>query len=80
MPVITVQVPQGSYTPEMKSDLVARFTDAIVDIEGIPALKPTVTVLIIEVADGGWGAGGHAITLEQMKHIYGADTASRPPA
>jgi 4-oxalocrotonate tautomerase len=79
MPVITVQVPEGSYTPQMKRDLVARFTDAIVEIEGIPALKPAVTVLITEVADGGWGAGGRAITLEQMKNAYGVDTAGRRP-
>jgi 4-oxalocrotonate tautomerase len=71
MPVVNVQIPEGSYTPEMKQDLVARFTDAILEVEGIPALKPAVTVLINEVADGGWGAGGRAVTLEQMRQKYG---------
>jgi 4-oxalocrotonate tautomerase len=71
MPVVSVQVPEGFYTPQMKKDLVARFTDAIVEVEGIPALKPAVTVLISEVADGGWGSGGHAATLADMKRRYG---------
>jgi 4-oxalocrotonate tautomerase len=71
MPVVNVQVPAGFYTPQMKQDLVAKFTDAIVEVEGIPALKPAVTVLINEVADGGWGTGGHAATLEQMKKKFG---------
>jgi phenylpyruvate tautomerase PptA (4-oxalocrotonate tautomerase family) len=33
-------------------------------------LRPHVTVLVTEVADGGWGAGGRAATLEQMKRKY----------
>jgi 4-oxalocrotonate tautomerase len=70
MPVITVQVPEGSYTPEMKRDLVARVTDVVVDVEGIPALRPAVTVLIQEIPDGGWGSGGRAVTLAQMNQIY----------
>jgi 4-oxalocrotonate tautomerase len=71
MPVVNVQVPEGLYTPQMKQDLVGKFTDAIVEVEGIPALKPHVTVLIHEVADGGWGTGGRAATLEQMKRTFG---------
>jgi 4-oxalocrotonate tautomerase len=77
MPAITVKVPEGSYTLEMKRDLVNRLTDVIVDIEGVPALKPAVTVLIEEIADGGWGSGGHAVTLEQMKQKFGTDTPSQ---
>jgi 4-oxalocrotonate tautomerase len=71
MPVVNVQVPEGFYSPQMKQDLVGKITDAIVEVEGIPELKPAVTVLITEVQDGGWGSGGHAATLEQMKHKYG---------
>ena len=71
MPVVNVQVPEGFYTPEMKQNLVAKFTDAVVEIEGIPALRPSVTVLINEIGDGGWGSGGRAATLAQMKEKYG---------
>jgi 4-oxalocrotonate tautomerase len=72
MPVVTLQIPEGSYTPEMKQQIVAKITDAVVEVEGIPQLRPYVTVLVTEVTDGGWGAGGRAATLEQMKRQFGA--------
>jgi phenylpyruvate tautomerase PptA (4-oxalocrotonate tautomerase family) len=33
-----------------------------------------VTVLITEIADGRWGTGGHAATLEQMKQRFSVAT------
>jgi 4-oxalocrotonate tautomerase len=74
MPVVNLQIPEGSYTPEMKRQIVAKITDAVIDVEGIPELRPHVTVLITEITDGGWGTGGHAATLDQMKRQFAVDT------
>jgi 4-oxalocrotonate tautomerase len=74
MPVVNLQIPEGSYTPEMKQQIVAKITDAVIDVEGIPQLRPHVSVLITEITDGGWGAGGHAATLQQMKQRFGVAT------
>jgi 4-oxalocrotonate tautomerase len=71
MPVVSVQIPEGSFTQEQKRDLVAKVTDVVVEVEGIPELRPAVMVLINEIADGGWGTGGRAPTLDQMKQKYG---------
>jgi 4-oxalocrotonate tautomerase len=81
MPVVTLQVPEGVYTTEMKKEIVAKITDAVIEVEGVPQLRPYVTVLVTEVADGGWGAGGRALTLEHMKQQFAPgtrDAASAP--
>jgi 4-oxalocrotonate tautomerase len=70
MPVVTLQVPEGVYTAKMKEQIVAKITDAVIEVEGIPQLRSHVTVLVTEIADGGWGTGGHALTLDQMKQQF----------
>jgi 4-oxalocrotonate tautomerase len=76
MPVVTLQVPEGVYTAEMKREIVAKITDAVIEVEGVPQLRPHVTVLVTEVTDGGWGTGGRALTLEQMKQQFAPSTQS----
>jgi phenylpyruvate tautomerase PptA (4-oxalocrotonate tautomerase family) len=34
-------------------------------------LRRSTTVLLNEIVDGGWGSGGTAATLAQMKEKYG---------
>ena len=72
MPVVTIQVPAGALDAEKKSTMIARVTDAVVEAEGIPAVRSGTLVLIEEVPDGGWGIGGRAITLEKMKAALAA--------
>lgn len=66
MPLVQISVPQGALTQSQKQQLVSRITDVVVDVEGIPQLRPSVHVLINEVADGGWGVGGRAWTLDAL--------------
>jgi 4-oxalocrotonate tautomerase len=74
MPVVTLHVPEGA---EMKRQIVARITDAVVEVEGVPQVRPHVTVLVTEVPDGGWGAGGRALTLNEMKQQFAPSTQPR---
>ena len=67
MPVVTIQVPLGSLDAAKKATMIAKVTDAVVEAEGIPAVRGGTLVLIEEIPDGGWGRAGHALTLEQMK-------------
>lgn len=46
--------------------------DAVVEAEGIPAARQFTSVLIEEIPDGGWGVGGKAVTLEEMKTLLSA--------
>jgi hypothetical protein len=42
-------------------------TEVMVKVEGLPpTARPDVTVLTIEVADGGWGAAGHGYTRKEF--------------
>ena len=61
MPVVTIQVPAGSLDTDKKSTMIAKVTDAVVEAEGIPAVRAATLVLIEEVPDAGWGIGGRAV-------------------
>lgn len=71
MPLVQISVPEGVLSQDQKEELVSRITDVVVEVEGIPQLRPSVHVLVNEVADGGWGTGGKAWTLEALKGAFG---------
>jgi 4-oxalocrotonate tautomerase len=71
MPLVQISVPAGSLTPDQKQQLVARITDVVVDVEGIPAVRQGTWVHINEVPDGGWGVAGKASTLAEIKARLG---------
>lgn len=77
MPVVQISVPEGALSKDQKQQLISRITDVVVDVEGIPQLRPTVHVLVNEVADGGWGTGGKAWTLEALTAAFGADANAK---
>jgi 4-oxalocrotonate tautomerase len=67
MPLVQIHVPAGSLDGEQKRQMVAKVTDAVVEAEGIPAVRRNTWVHINEVPDGGWGMAGHAVSLSQMQ-------------
>lgn len=67
MPVVTIQVPARALVREQKEKMIRLVTDAVVEAEGFPALRPSVHVFIEEVPDGGYGIGGRAIDVEAVK-------------
>jgi 4-oxalocrotonate tautomerase len=67
MPVVTIQVPARALGLEQKQKMVRLVTDAVVEAEGFPAVRPNVHVLIEEVPDGGYGIGGRAIDVDAVK-------------
>jgi 4-oxalocrotonate tautomerase len=67
MPLVQISVPAGSLSQEQKALMVAKVTDACVEAEGLPAVRQFTWVHINEVPDGGWGMGGRAPTLDQLK-------------
>jgi 4-oxalocrotonate tautomerase len=73
MPVVQISVPEGTLTTEQKQQIVARITDVMIEVEGFPQLRPSVHVLVTEVADGGYGVGGRVWTLESLKGALGAE-------
>lgn len=75
MPIITIQTPSGSLSDTQKSDLIRKVTDAVVEVEGFPAIRPNVHVLIDEIPAGGYGVGGRALDVEKAKAALAASAA-----
>lgn len=58
MPVVTVRVPTDSLSDSQKAAMIGKMTDVVIEVEGIPAIRPYVYVLIEEVPVRGYGVGG----------------------
>ncbi|MGA4899912.1 4-oxalocrotonate tautomerase family protein [Streptomyces griseoincarnatus] len=61
MPFAHFKVPADTLSADDKKKLVERTTDLYAEIYGDRA-RATTVVLVDEVADGGWGVGGHVLT------------------
>lgn len=57
MPVITVNLWEEVLNEETEAQVIARFTEAIVDVLGESA-RPFTTVMIVSVPQRRWGVGG----------------------
>ena len=67
---IDVTTPQGALSDRRREELVAEATSIVRDAAGIPDDESLrVWVLMHEVAEGSWGAGGQVIRFEQLREI-----------
>ena len=78
MPFVQVSVPAGTFSAEQKQAVVARITDLLVEIEQVEAVRPFVTVLVTEVADGGWGVAGQVYTAKALADGFGVGPKPAP--
>ena len=65
MPLIQVKLVENVFTPEQKSQIITKLTDAMVSIEG-ENLRPVTWVVIEESRSGDWAVGGKALTTEAV--------------
>jgi 4-oxalocrotonate tautomerase len=65
MPLIEVKAIEKVFTPEQKSQIITKLTDALVSIEG-EQLRPFTVVLIEETRSGDWAVGGKQLTTEAV--------------
>lgn len=65
MPFIEVNVIENVFTPEQKSQIITRLTDALVSIEG-ENMRAVTWCVIREVASGDWGIAGNALTTSDV--------------
>jgi len=68
MPLIQVKVIENVFTPEQKSQIITKLTDALVSIEG-EHMRPATVTVIEEVRCGEWGIGGKALTTDAVRSI-----------
>jgi phenylpyruvate tautomerase PptA (4-oxalocrotonate tautomerase family) len=71
---IDVTTPEGALSDRRREELVAEATQLVRDAAGIPEEESLrVWVLMHEVAEGSWGAGGQVIRFEQLRQIAKAE-------
>ncbi len=70
MPLISVKVLEGVFTPTQKREMIRKLTDTMVSIEG-ENLRPVTWAVVEEVASGAWGMGGRPLTTEDALALAG---------
>jgi phenylpyruvate tautomerase PptA (4-oxalocrotonate tautomerase family) len=75
---VQVTIPEGALSPRRKQELVAEATRVVCEAAGLEAADSLrVWVLINEVPDGNWGAGGQIVTFDQLAR-YAAQEREQP--
>ena len=74
MPLITVKVIEGVFTPDQKTDIAERLTDAMISIEG-ENLRSVTWCVIEEVKSGDWAIGGQSLTTEAVHALAAGQPA-----
>ncbi|HYA00717.1 MAG TPA: 4-oxalocrotonate tautomerase family protein [Candidatus Binatia bacterium] len=65
MPMVTVKLIEGVFTPGQKKEMIRKITDTMVEIEG-ENLRPVTWVLVEEIRSGDWGIAGSGLTTEDV--------------
>ena len=68
MPLITIDVIKGVFTPDQKAEVITKITDAMVSVEG-ENLRPVTWVKINEIESGDWGIGGQALRAADVQKM-----------
>jgi 4-oxalocrotonate tautomerase len=66
MPLVTVKLIEGVFTPTQKQEMVRKLTDTMVGIEG-ENMRPVTWVVVEEVKGRDWGIGGTPLTAQDVK-------------
>jgi len=68
MPLINIKVIEGVFSPEQKTQIIRKLTDAMVAIEG-EAMRAVTWTVIDEVRSGDWGIAGKPLTTADVKAL-----------
>jgi len=60
MPLVTIDVIKDVFTPQQKQDLIAKVTQAMIEVEG-ENMRPVTWVRIKEFEGGDWAIGGKGL-------------------
>jgi 4-oxalocrotonate tautomerase len=76
MPLINVKLIEGVFTPEQKTQIAERLTDAMVSVEG-ENMRSVTWCVLEEVKSGDWAIGGQCLTTEAV-HALARGAAPQP--
>jgi 4-oxalocrotonate tautomerase len=66
MPLVDIQLIEGTFTPSQKQEMIRRVTDAMLAVEG-EGMRNVTWVRIQEIASGEWAIGGKGVTTADVK-------------
>jgi 4-oxalocrotonate tautomerase len=75
MPLINVKVIEGVFTPEQKTEIAERLTDAMVSVEG-ESMRGVTWCVLEEVKSGDWAIGGQCLTTEAVHALAAGQPAA----
>lgn len=78
MALIHVTVIAGVFTTPQKEEIIARLTDAMVEIEG-EKMRQAIWCIVDEVPSGEWGAGGRPVTTDDARALARATPIGLEP-
>ena len=75
MPLVTIDVIKDVFTPTQKKELIARVTQAMIEVEG-EALRPVTWVRINEFEGGDWAIGGKPLKAADVHALAKAEVTA----
>ena len=74
MPLVTIDVIKDVFTPKQRQELIAKVTEAMIEVEG-EAMRPVTWVRIKEFEGGDWAIGGRALRAADVHALGKAKVA-----
>jgi 4-oxalocrotonate tautomerase len=68
MPLVTIDVIKGVFTPKQKEQLIEKVTAAMIEVEG-ENLRPVTWVRIAEFEGGDWAIGGNRLGAADVQAL-----------
>jgi len=65
MPLVTIDVIKDVFTPNQKQQLIAKVTEAMIEVEG-ESMRPVTWVRIAEFEGGDWAIGGRRLAAKDV--------------
>ena len=75
MPLVSVRLIEGVFTPDQKREMIHKLTETMVEIEG-ENLRPVTWVIVEEVKSGDWGIGGNGLTAADVHALQDSAPAA----
>jgi 4-oxalocrotonate tautomerase len=74
MPLVTVDVIKGVFSPKQKQQIIDRVTNAMVEVEG-ENLRGVTWVRIQEFESGDWAIGGQPLSTADVQNLAAGKAA-----
>jgi 4-oxalocrotonate tautomerase len=74
MPLVTIDVIKDVFTPKQKEQLIAKVTEAMVEVEG-ENMRAVTWVRINEFLGGDWAIGGKALRASDVQALAAGKAA-----